>query len=65
MIAFIDEHHALVGVEPICRLLQIAPSTYYDHKAKERDPDRRSARAKSDEAAKTLIKQSYDSSKGL
>lgn len=77
MIAFIDEHRrsALkqrsgsapiqLGVEPICRLLQIAPSTYYDHKAKERDPDRRSARAKSDEVAKTLIKQSYDSSKGL
>ena len=29
MIAFIDEHRAVFGVEPICRVLQVAPSTYY------------------------------------
>lgn len=30
MISFIDEHRSVLGVEPICRLLPIAPSTYYD-----------------------------------
>ena len=62
MMAFIDSHRAVAGVEPICRVLQIAPSTYYDRKAKERDPSKRSARALSDEVAKALIKQSYKDS---
>ncbi len=34
MISFIDEHRAVLGVEPICRLLPIAPSTYYEVIAK-------------------------------
>ena len=29
MIAFIDEYRAVYGVEPICRVLPIAPSTYH------------------------------------
>ncbi len=33
MIAFIDDHREAHGVEPICKVLQIAPSTYYDHVA--------------------------------
>ena len=33
MIAFIDDHREAHGVEPICKVLQIAPSTYYDHEA--------------------------------
>jgi hypothetical protein len=45
MIAFIDDHCGAYGVEPICRVLPIAPSTYYDHVARRRDPSRRSARA--------------------
>ena len=49
MVSFIDEHRTLYGVEPICKVLPIAPSTYYEHKAKARDPERRSARAKRDE----------------
>ena len=48
MIAFIKEHRELHGVEPICRVLQIAPSTFYDHLAIERDPDRASDRVKRD-----------------
>ena len=35
MVAFIDDHKAEYGVEPICRVLPIAPSTYYWHKARE------------------------------
>jgi len=49
MVSFIDEHRDVHGVEPICRQLQIAPSTFYDHQAKRRDPQRRSARAKRDD----------------
>ncbi len=46
MITFIDEHRAVYGVEPICKVLPIAPSTYHEHAAKRRDPARRSERAK-------------------
>ena len=49
MVAFIDDHRAEYGVEPICPVLPIAPSTYYVHKAWEADPSLRSARAQRDE----------------
>lgn len=48
MIAFIDDHRGELGVEPICRHLPIAPSTYYDHLAKLADPERLSDRGKRD-----------------
>jgi hypothetical protein len=48
MIAFIDEHGAVDGVEPICRVLPIAPSTYHAHAACRADPARASARARND-----------------
>ena len=48
MIAFIDDHRAEHGVEPICKVLPIAPSTYYDHATKRADPTRRSPRARRD-----------------
>jgi len=48
MVAFIDDHRAAYGVEPICDVLPIAPSTYYEHKAREADPARLSRRAKRD-----------------
>lgn len=48
MIAFIDDHRASYGVEPICRLLPIAPSTYHAHAAARRDPAQASARARRD-----------------
>ena len=50
MIAFIDEHRSHCGVEPICRVLPVAPSTYHEHLAQRRDPSRLSARAQRDEA---------------
>jgi putative transposase len=40
MVAFIDAHRGEYGVEPICAELPIAPSTYYELKARERDPER-------------------------
>lgn len=48
MIASIDDHRGVLGVEPICRHLPIAPSTHYDHLAKRADPERLSDRAKRD-----------------
>ncbi len=38
MIAFIDDHRQAYGVEPICKVLPIAPSTYREHVAQRRDP---------------------------
>lgn len=43
MISFIDEHRSVLGVEPICRLLPIAPSTYCAVIAKRTDVGRLSA----------------------
>ncbi len=48
MIAFIDEYRAEFGVEPICKVLPIAPSTYHAACATARDPSRASARARRD-----------------
>ena len=57
MISFIDEHRSVLGVEPICRLLPIAPSTYYEVVAKRTDVDRLSARARRDIAMKVEIRR--------
>jgi putative transposase len=60
MIAFIDDHREAYGVEPICQVLPIAPSTYYDHAAKRRDPAKRSARAKRDAALRVEVRRVFD-----
>ena len=49
MVGFIDKHREKFGVEPICAVLPIAPSLYYERKARDRDPDRRPRRARQDE----------------
>jgi putative transposase len=46
MINFIKEYQGICGVEPICRVLQIAPSTFYAHLAAENDPGKASTRAR-------------------
>ena len=48
MISFIAEHRDDLGVEPICKVLPIAQSTFYAHAAIARDPDLASDRAKRD-----------------
>ena len=48
MTSFIDEHRSSYGVEPICKVLPIAPSSYYEHKARQLDPSRLPARARRD-----------------
>ena len=60
MIAFIDDHREAHGVEPICKVLPIAPSTYHDHVAKRIDPTRLSARARRDAALKDEVRRVFD-----
>jgi putative transposase len=60
MIAFIDEHRARHGVEPICRVLPIAPSTYHAHAARRADPGKLPARAQRDITLRTEIRRVYD-----
>jgi len=62
MSVFIDDHKARFGVEPICRALQIAPSTYYAVKTRQREP---SARAQRDAELVVEIRRVYEQSKGL
>jgi putative transposase len=60
MIAFIDDHRAAHGVEPIYRVLPIAPSTYHAHAAKRADPSKLSARASRDVALQAEIKRVWE-----
>ncbi len=65
MTAFIEEHRGEFGVEPMCKILQIAPSTYYNRRAIVRDPDRASARAKSDAAMSLKIDEAWEDNRKL
>ena len=49
MVSFIDDHRGAYGVEPICEVLPIAPSTYYEQKARKADPERLPSRARRDQ----------------
>ena len=60
MINYIDSNKEKYGVESICKVLPIAPSTYYDHKDKQRNPDKRSSRAKRDEHLKDDIQRVWE-----
>jgi putative transposase len=60
MVTYIDDHKERFGVEPICAVLPIAPSTYYVNKTQYRDPDRRSARAQRDDELKLEIQRAWD-----
>jgi putative transposase len=57
MVAFIDDHRERFGVEPICAVLPIAPSTYFRHKVEQRDPTRRSPRPQRDEVLRAIIRR--------
>jgi transposase InsO family protein len=57
MVAFIDDHREAYGVEPICRVLPIAPSTYFRQKAQQADPARRAERARRDEELRAIIRR--------
>ncbi len=59
MIDFIEERRQMYGVEPICAVLPIAPSTYYEHRCRRRVPARRSNRAKTDEVLRVEIRRVF------
>ncbi|SFA62735.1 HTH-like domain-containing protein [Paracoccus halophilus] len=65
MIDFIDIHRGAHGVEPICEVLPIAPSTYYDHKSKRADPTRQSARVGRDEAPRPEVRRVFEENRGV
>jgi len=60
MLSFIDEQRALYGVEPICAQLPIAPSTYYQHKARESDAAKVPARLLRDRALMPQIQRVWE-----
>ena len=60
MITFIDDHREAHGVEPICKVLPIAPSTYFDHVAKRLDPEKLSSRARRDAALQAEITRVFE-----
>ena len=60
MIAFIDDHRQAHRVEPICRVLPIALSTYHAHVAKRVDPSRLSARDRRDAALKEEVRRVFE-----
>ena len=65
MIAFIDDHRGAYGVEPICRVLPIAPSTYHAHLARRADPTRLSARARRDGALLPEVRRVFEENFGV
>ena len=57
MAAFIDEHRGEYGVEPICAELPVAPATYYEQKARQKDPSREPVRAQRDRVLSAEIRR--------
>ena len=60
MVRLIDEHREKFGVEPICAVLPIAPSTYHAHKALEKHPERRCPRARRDDVLRARIRRLWE-----
>ena len=60
MTSFIDDHREVYGVEPICTVLPIAPSTYYEQKVRQADPDRLPLRVQRDAILRDHIKRVWE-----
>ena len=60
MVRFIDDHRDVYGVESICRMVPIAPSTYFRQQAQHAAPGRRSARAQRDDELRAIIRRIWD-----
>ena len=60
MVRFIDDHRATYGVEPVCAVLPIAPSTYFLHHAQQLDATQRSARTHRDDELRREIRRVWD-----
>ena len=62
MVDFVEKHRDEYGVEPICAVLPIAPSTYYGHRARRLAPEKRCEREKRDEKLSVEIRRVWDES---
>jgi len=65
VVSFIDDRREEHGVEPICQQLEIAPSTYYEHKAREADPSKRSKRSVRDAELRVEIERVWKENFGV
>ena len=65
MIAFIDDHRDAYGIEPICRVLPIAPSTYRAHVVQRADATKTSARAQRDAGLREQIRRVFEENYGV
>jgi transposase InsO family protein len=60
MVGFINDHRDQFGVEPMCAVLPIAPSTYFRHQSAQVDPANRSRRAQRDDELRREIRRVWD-----
>ena len=60
MVGFIEDHRDVYGVESICAIVPIAPSTYFRHRAQRLDPTRRSKRPQRDDELRVAIQRVWD-----
>jgi transposase InsO family protein len=65
MVSFIDAHRAVYGVESICAQLPIAPSQYYEHKARVAEPGRLPPRLQRDQTLAPQIRRVYEENFGV
>jgi len=65
MVSFIDDHREVYGVEPICAVLPIAPSTYYEQKARQEDCTRLPARVRRDAELSREIERVWQDNRGV
>ena len=65
MMSFIDAHRGRYGVGPVCAEVPIAPSTYYEHKAREGEPERAPSRVRRDGWLCGEIRRVYDKHFGV
>jgi hypothetical protein len=54
-----EAHRTEFGVEPMCRVLQIAPSTWHEHARRKADPDQLPERAKRDAELSVHIRRVF------
>ncbi len=62
MVDFVEENKAAYGVEPICEMLPIAPSTYYEQLRQRMDPTKRCERAKRDDELRPEVERVWKES---
>jgi hypothetical protein len=65
VIGFMETHGNEFGVEPMCRVLQIAPSTWHEHARRKADPERLPERAKRDGGLSVHIRRVFEENFGV